>query len=451
MRHPRLIFLSLALVAACSSTSSPAGDSGLCKPANPCTINYWTEQTAPQYQAAFKPMVAAFNTAHPGINVVVRFVSTDIRAALREGFSSGKPPEMFDQEGYTDVFDYVAKKRLLDVTDWMNKPGNGDRFAKSTLPSVTYDGKVYGIPELVLAANQIWYNKKILAANGIDPAQLKSGNNWNDYLAAFEKLKSAGITPLAYGASDGFIGPEWCFSFFGKLAGGNHMMQLAAGNCGYKWTDPVSVQAAQMYVDLNDKGYFSKGAAGRDWNASNSEFLSGKAAFYFMGTWFDPNVLGASNVNDFGLLTFPNVPGGKGGQETQLIAPQGFALTVAAADPAKKAAALSFIDFVDNAKSQEILNKGAGELSAVTDANTPASLNPFSQVVSTEQLAPATQPYTFLEHATTIKTGEDTLWKGSIGVLTGQKNAQSWMESVQQADDSTKGQNSFKVAPQCSG
>ena len=436
---------------ASSSKGSTGSASGTCTPSSPCTINYWTEQVAPQYQAAFKPMVAAFNKSHPGTTVVVRYVATDIRAVLRQGFSAGKPPEIFDQEGYTDVFDYVQKKQLLDVSDWWNKPGNGDRFAPSTLASVKYeDGKIYGIPELVLAANQIWYNKKVLASNGIDPAQLKKGT-WDDYLAAFAKLKSAGVTPLAYGAKDGFIGPEWYYSFFGKLAGGNHMMELSAGNCGYKWTDPVSVKAAQMYIDLNDKGYFSKGAAGRDWNASNAEFLAGKSAFYFMGTWFDPNVLGVPNNKDFGLLTFPNVPGGKSGQETQLIAPQGFALTQSAADPGKKAAALAFIDSVNNAANQEILNKGAGEVSAVSAANTPDSLNEYSKVVATEQLVPASQPYTFLEHATTIATGENALFKGSVGVLTGEKTAKSWMEDVQKADDSTKGQNSYKRAPDCKG
>ena len=359
----------------------------------------------------------------------------------------GNPPEIFDEEGYTDAFDYVQKGQLLDVTDWMNQPGNGDRLLKSSLPSVTYvDGKIYGIPELIQTTGSIWYDKKVLAANGIDPTTLK---NWNDYLAAFAKLKSAGVTPLAYGAKDGWPGSEWYFSFLGKLAGGIHEMQLAAGNCGYKWTDPVSVQAAQMYLDLKNKGYFSAGAAGRDWNASSAEFLAGKAGFYAMGSWFISNIEGAPNASDFGLLTFPDVPGGKGGQSTQLVAPQGFAITVSAKDPAKKAAALAFISFVDNAANQAILNKAGAEISAVAAANV-GSLSPLATQIVNEQISPATESYTFLEHATTIATGEDAIWKGSIGVLTGQLTAQSWMQSVQAADDSTKGQNSFKVTPNCS-
>ena len=379
---------------------------------------------------------------------MVRYVTTEYRPVIRQGFSTGKPPEIMDQEGYTDVFDYAVKGQLTDVTDWMSKPGNGDRFSPATLASVTYpgDGKVYGIPESVAFTNSIWYNKKVLAANGIDATQIRS---WDDALAAFSKLKSAGVTPIAYGASDGWPGSEWYFSLFGKLAGGTHLMQLSAGNCGYKWTDPDSVKAAQMYIDLNNKGYFSKGAAGRDWNASNAEFLAGKAGFYAMGTWFATNIESSPNKADIGLLTFPNVPGGKGGQETQLIAPVGLALTKSAAEPGKKEAALAFVDFITSVDSQKAINKVGSTISAVTAADTPDSLGAYSQQVVKEQL-PATQPYTFLEHVTTIATGEDAIWKGSIGALTGQLTAQSWMESVQKADDSTKGKNTYKAKPACS-
>jgi ABC-type glycerol-3-phosphate transport system substrate-binding protein len=437
--------LAMVVAAGCGS-SDTSGSGGTCTKAKPCTINWWPEGSSAEFKSVVEPIIANFNKAHPGVTVKIRYATSEFRSIIREGFSSGKPPEIFEQEGYTDVFDYVVKKQLVDVTDWMKK--NGDRFAPATLASVTYkDGKMWGIPTYVALTNSIWYNKKILAANGIDPAQLKT---WDDMLAAFAKLKSAGITPIAYGAKDGWPGSEWYFSFFGKLAGGNHMMQLAAGNCGYKWTDPDSVKAAQMYVDLNDKGYFTKGAAGRDWNASNAEFLSGKAGFYAMGTWFIQNILTAPNKNDFGLITFPNVPGGKGGQETQLIAPGGYALSYAAKDPAKKAAALAFIDELTSVKNQKALNKVTGVISAVTAANTPDALDPLSQQVVREQLERATQPYTFLEHVTTIATGEDAIWKGSIGVLTGQKTAESWMKSVQQADDSTKGQNSYDAPEKCS-
>lgn len=434
--------LVMILAAGFASTSLGSSRGGTCTASSPCTIRFWPESSSAQYKAVIEPMIAAFNKSHPGIKVEIRYATTEYRTIIRQGFSSGNPPEIMEEEGYTDDFDYVKKHQLLDVSDWMKK--HLSRFIPSTLPSVQLDGKYWGVPTYVALTNTIFYNKKILAANGINPAKLK---NWNDMLAAFAKLKAKGITPLAYGDKDGWPGSEWYFSFFGKLAGGTHMMQLAAGNCGYKWTDPVSVKAAQMYIDLNTKGYFTPGAAGRDWNASNAEFLAGKAGFYAMGTWFIPNILAAPNKNDFGFLTFPDVPGGKGGQATQLVAPGGYALTYSAKDPAKKAAALAWLDFYTSVKNQDALNPVTGVISAIR--GTSGSLDPLSRQAERQQLERATQPYTFLEHVTTIATGEDAIWQGGIGVLTGQKTALSWMQSVQRADDSTKGQNSYHAPPKC--
>lgn len=455
-RRKRLLIAATMLVvvlaagySSSGSSSNTRGSSGsieTCTTADPCTIRFWPESSSAAYKKVIEPMIAAFNKSHPGVTVEIRYATTEYRTIIRQAFSSGNPPEIMEQEGYTDVFDYVEKKQLLDITDWV-KARKG-RFASATLPSVQLNGKYWGVPAYVALTNTVWYNKKILAANGINPAKLKT---WNLMLAAFAKLKSAGITPLAYGAKDGWPGSEWYFSFFGKLAGGAHLMQLSAGNCGYKWTDPVSVKAAQMYIDLNDKGYFTPGAAGRDWNASNAEFLAGKAGFYAMGTWLITYVLQpAKNKNDFGLITFPNVPGGKGGQSTQLIAPGGYALTYSAKDPAKRAASLAWLDTYTSVKNQKALNRVTGVISSVPAANTPDALDHWSRQVVKEQLLKATNPYTFLEHVTTIATGEEAIWKGSIGALTGQKTALSWMQSVQKADDRTKGQNTYKVAPRCS-
>ena len=69
----------------------------------------------------------------------------------------------------------------------------------------------------------------------------------------------------------------------------------------------------------------------------------------------------------------------------------------------------AFIDYVDNAENHATLNKAAGEVSAVSAANHPDNLDPWLLQIVNEQLTPATQPYTFLEHVSTIATREDAL------------------------------------------
>lgn len=408
------------------------------------TIDYWTENAGEATIATMKTLVEQFNKDNPGINVKVRYVTTEFRPVIRNAFSAGNPPEIFDEEGYNDLFDYVVEDQIEDVTDWFNEPGNGDRFAESTVASVTYDGKIYAVPELTYTANSIWYNKKILDENGIDPASLTT---WDDMLGAFETLKGNGVAPLAFPGKDGWPGSEWYYAFVGKLAGGEYLKQLSAGNCGYKWTDDVSVQAAQMFVDLNDNGYFQDGAASTDFATANAVFLSGKSAFYMMGNWFTGDVLGSPNKDDFGMLTFPDVPGGAGGQESQLVAPQGLALTTAASDPEVKEAALTFIDYLTSTEQSSELAK-TGLIMSNPDANTSDSLDPLSLQIAEEQIVPANNSYPFGEHMTTKAVGEDAIWKGSTGVLTG-TTAEEWMASVQAADDETQGENSFKLEENC--
>lgn len=444
-QFPRLAVVA-GLALSMALTGCGSGGDGEDSEGGPVTIDYWTQNAGDEAIATMKTLVEEFNEANPDIEVVVRYVTTEFRPVIRNAFSAGNPPEIFDEEGYNDLFDYVVEDQILEVTDWFNEPGNGDRFAESTLASVTYDGKIYAIPEIIYTANSIWYNKKILAENGIDPASLET---WDDMLAAFDKLKGAGVTPLAVPGKDGWPGSEWYYAFLGKLAGGEYMKQLSAGNCDYKWTDPVSVEAAQMYVDLSDKGYFADGAASTDFNTANAVFLSGKSGFYMMGSWFVGNVLTAPNKDDFGMLTFPDVPGGEGGQDSQLVAPQGFAITKAAEEPAKKEAALKFIDFITSTEQSKQL-ASTGLIMANPDANTSDALDPFSVQISEEQIVPAENSYSFLEHKTHKAVGEDAIWKGSTGALTGQLSAEEWMESVQAAHEATVEQNPYKLEENCS-
>jgi len=412
------------LVAGCGGGGGEGEGGG---EAGPVRLDFWAPVADEAGKAVTEKLVKDFNATHEN-QVDLRIVTTEFRPVIRNAFTSGDPPEIWNQEGYNDLFAYVKEDQIPEITEWWNQPGNGDRFAKAGWPSVTYEGKVYGIPQVNFVTNQIFYNKKILDANGIDPATLQT---WPDYLAAFEKLKAAGVTPVVYGNRDGWPGSEWFYNFLAKKVGAKKVMQLAARNCGYKWTDPDIVESAQLYVDVSEKGYFSAGKASDDWNAANAAFLGGKGAFYYMGNWFFASILAAPNAEDFGMNPWPTVPGGKGGEGDLLVSTEGLTLSNAVDTPEKMAAALEFLDWWSDVE-QEKQKVKAGSLSAVTAANDPSLQDPFSSQVA-EQIKNATNVFPFVEHITPLPVGEDAIWKGSIGVLTGQQTAQSWMESVEEA------------------
>ncbi len=431
MKLPRLALAGMALtvvaVAGCGNGNGAGDDGGGDDGSGPVTLDFWAPVADEAGKAVTEKLIDEFNNTHE-TQIKLRVVTTEFRPVIRNAFTSGNPPEIWNQEGYNDLFAYVKEGLVPEITDWWNEPGNGDRFAKAGWPSVTYEDKVYGIPQVNYVTNQIFYNKKILDENGIDPATLKT---WDDYLAAFEKLDAAGVTPVVYGNRDGWPGSEWFYNFLAKNVGAKKVLQLAARNCGYKWTDPDVVEAAQLYVDVSDKGYFGEGKASDDWNAANAAFLGGKGAFYYMGNWFFASILAAPNADDFGMNLWPTVPGGAGGEGDLLVSTEGLTLSNSVDTDAKMEGALEFLDWW-SAVEQEKLKVEAGSISAVTEANDPALQDPFSSQVA-EQLKTATDVFPFVEHITPLPVGEDAIWKGSIGVLTGQLTAQTWMESVEEA------------------
>lgn len=65
------------------------------------------------------------------------------------------------------------------------------------------EGKIYGVPSGTDGTVGILYNKKLLAAAGVDPVADRP-QNITEFLAMLEKLKSSGVIPLGMGDSHFF-------------------------------------------------------------------------------------------------------------------------------------------------------------------------------------------------------------------------------------------------------
>ncbi|HEY3406919.1 MAG TPA: extracellular solute-binding protein, partial [Propionicimonas sp.] len=155
----------------------------------------------------------------------------------------------------------------------------------------------------------IWYNKKILADNGITEPK-----TWDELLAAMGKLKAAGVTPITEGGQAGWPLTRIIGMYIYRNLGPTAMADIRDGKA--KLTDPAYVAGAQALADLGGKGYFGEGVTSRTADAATAQFLTGKAAMNYNGSWLlaninDPkqNTIGVDTV---GFMPFPTVSGGKG-------------------------------------------------------------------------------------------------------------------------------------------
>ena len=91
---------------------------------------------------------------------------------------------------YTWLENMVENNMLVDLTEYVNPDDYVDG-----LYSVTYDGKVWGMPNKHSAYNLILYNKKMWKEAGYDtfPATME------EFIKAGEVFKEKGITAVSFG------------------------------------------------------------------------------------------------------------------------------------------------------------------------------------------------------------------------------------------------------------
>ncbi|MBO9599498.1 MAG: extracellular solute-binding protein [Cohnella sp.] len=223
--------------------------------------------------------------------------------------AAGKPPKIFDLFGGPgDAIKYAKAGKLLDLTPIITELGIQDKF--QGLSTFTHEGKVYGLP-IGGSVEGLFYNKELFSANGVTPPK-----TWDELLAASETLKSKGVTPIAMGSQAPWVPLMLVNTLIGRTAGPDAILGLADGM--KKWTDPDVVLAFSKYEELVKKGYLTKGELGLNYDQQRDEFLSGKAAMLFDGSWrsslFSAGGLGESLIGKVDFIALPSLTDGKGDQ-----------------------------------------------------------------------------------------------------------------------------------------
>lgn len=155
----------------------------------------------------------------------------------------------------------------------------------------------------------VWYNKQLLADNGIDVP-----STWDELSAGAAKLQAAGVQPFSASGEQGWPITRLISGYIFRDLGPDALQKVADGDA--KLTDPEYVAAAQAVADLGANGYFGQGVGSIDYDTAFNTFLTGKAAFFYMGSWAlanfadeSANQIGSDNI---GFMPFPDVAGGAG-------------------------------------------------------------------------------------------------------------------------------------------
>ncbi|MFI6656387.1 ABC transporter substrate-binding protein [Streptomyces sp. NPDC050523] len=224
------------------------------------------------------------------------------QGALPVQFAAGNAPAL-TQQLYTSgkIADLEKELKGLGVYDKL------EPSAVSTIKAL-YGGKLAVLP-YEYNIEGIFYNKKVFSDNGVAVP-----GTWDELVAAAAKLEKKGIQPFSASGQQGWPLTRLISGYLFRSLGPDALKDVADGKA--KLTDPAYVKAAQQVADLGKKGYFGKGVGSIDYDTAFNQFLTGKAAMFYMGSWALTNIadpkqdkIGAANV---GFMPFPAVPGGKG-------------------------------------------------------------------------------------------------------------------------------------------
>ncbi|MGW7051124.1 ABC transporter substrate-binding protein [Streptomyces sp. NPDC054887] len=245
--------------------------------------------------------------------------------ALPTQFAAGNAPALTKQLSKSDkIADLTLELERLGVYEQL------EPAAVSTIKAL-YGGKLDALP-YEYNIEGIFYNKKIFKDNG-----LRIPGTWGELKAASEKLNAKGVQPLSASGQQGWPLTRLISGYLYRSLGPSALEKIEGGSA--KLTDPEYVKAAEEIAALGKKGYFGKGVGSIDYDTAMNQFLTGKSAMFYMGSWAlanisDPkqNRIGAENV---GFMPFPAVTGGAGSVD-QYPSNVGLAITLGSKNFDKK-------------------------------------------------------------------------------------------------------------------
>jgi raffinose/stachyose/melibiose transport system substrate-binding protein len=335
--------------------------------------------------------------------------------ALPVQFAAGGTPAL------TKTLDKAGQ--VLDLEKTLKDLGVWESLQPAAVTTVRnlYGGK-FNVMPYQFNIEGIWYNKKLFADKAVAVP-----TTYDELVAAAAKFKTAGVTPFSASGKAGWPITRLISGYLYRELGPNALQKVADGTA--KLTDPAYVKAAQAVADLGKAGYFGDGVGSIDYDTAVQQFITGKAAMFYMGSWelgdFNDSAKTTIGANNIGFLPFPTVAGGQGSAD-QIPANVGLPVAVSAkAYDAKVGDWLSCITKNYGAASL----KDQGTISGFKANGDTGTLPPLTKTVQ-DTISKTTTSTLWFEALFNTKATE-TSQTNAAPLVSGKLSAQDFMKKVQ--------------------
>jgi len=281
---------------------------------------------------------------------------SNARAVLQTRLAGGDPPDTWQvHPGFELLGQYVEPGYVDPITDLYASEKWNDVMPKGLVEMMTKDGQVYGVLAGVHRGNGLWYNKKVLDKAGVTVGATMSVD---EFMAAAEKLKAAGVTPLCVGDSGVWASAQLFENTLLGVIGPDKYAGLWNGQTAFDEADVK--QAMTTYGKMLE--YQNADHSALSWDQAIKKLMEGSCAFSSMGDWAYGEFVNAKlkdNV-DFGWVSHPGTAG------SFMVVADGFVL---AHNAPHKAQTQNWLRALGSKAGQEAFNPLKGSIPARTDAD----------------------------------------------------------------------------------
>jgi glucose/mannose transport system substrate-binding protein len=226
----------------------------------------------------------------------------NMKALLETRMQGGQPPDSFQVHLGRELIDsHVIPDRMEDLSFLYEEEGLNDVFPKDLIDIASYEGKPYSVPVNIHRSNVLWYRPSKLEAAGVAAAP----TTWDEFFAAAEQLKAAGIPALAIAE----IEPNFSGHVFENIL----VTQLdQAGYLGLfngstAWDDERVTKALEILNQAFD--YANTDYLSTSWGDINDRFVADDGpAMMIMGDWTH-GVLMSKGFTDYRWAPAPDTTG----------------------------------------------------------------------------------------------------------------------------------------------
>lgn len=264
---------------------------------------------------------------------------------IKVQLGTGDLPPVVYGAGYNLLDLALAKDLVVDLTPYVEAdPEWKALYSETALNTNSRDGKIYA-SSVEGSVVGYFYNKDLFAQAGIDaPA-----TTWDEFWEQCDKLKAAGITPLALDTADSAWVTQLWWGAMVATSGEEGMKFMQTMN-PTDYNFPEMVEAVETVQKMLQE-YTTLDAIGGKYEHAANNFLSGQAAMIANGPWMIGDFSDTSKTTEgfadkVGSAIFP-------GSFVYDAPIQGYFVTKQD-DPALEEAAVEMVKFFTSAHAQQL-------------------------------------------------------------------------------------------------